>query len=257
MDVNKRMKLGQAIVNQELGKLELVDLRFWVDDKGLYWPSVTTYLDVWPKGKGFEMWLKDNGDEADRIMEDAGNQGSTVHRLTEDYDNGFEISLLGDSGMKYTSTEWKMLERYDEFSRTVKPKIEEIELKLVVPEMRTGGQLDRVVMIGDKRYLLDIKSSKGVYDSYFLQLACYAKMYEFTTGIKIDGICILWLNAATRTEKIDFKKLVFQGKSWQVVFPEKSIDHYYKLFQYIQEIWWEVNGDMKPKNLSYNLTIKK
>lgn len=257
MNLDKRLKAGQAIVNEEAGKLEFTDLRFWIDDRGLYWPSTTTYLDVWPKGKGYEMWLKDKGDDADRIMEDAGLQGSRVHAMTEMYDNGVELNLLDADGMKYSSTEWNMLEKYADFSNKVNPEIVFNELKIVVPEMRVGGVIDRVVRINGKLYILDIKTSKAIYDSYWLQLACYAKMYQAVMGEQIEGLCICWLNANTRTEKVDFKKMIINGRGWQLCFPEKDIDHYWKLFTQVQDIWWEVNGDVKPRHVSYNLTIKK
>ena len=43
-------------------------------------PSVTWMADYYPKGIGFNMWLKKNGDESDQIARLAADRGYKVHR---------------------------------------------------------------------------------------------------------------------------------------------------------------------------------
>src|SRR5690606_22689106 len=121
---------------------------------------------------------------------------------TEDYDNGLLVSLLDTDGHQtWTMKEWGYFSRYVEFRNQVGDamKILGIELQIVDPELREAGTIDRIVTIGDKTLLLDIKTSNNLYDSYYLQLAAYKRLFERKSPeIKIDAIGIVWLNAKTR-----------------------------------------------------------
>jgi hypothetical protein len=235
------------------GRITLLDSRFYFREDGAPVPSITTLLDAYPKSAGFYEWLKKNGEDSDEIRDEAGRKGSTVHRLTEQYDKGEEITLLTDGGeVGFTMLEWAMLERYIDFVTRFDPTIIEIEQNMVGE--RFGGTKDRVIRLGGKRYNLDIKTGNAVYAHQWLQLAGYTALDIELGHPKPDGLAILWLNAKTKTEG---RKDAIQGKGWQLLIAEKPWEDYYKIFEHVYALWMEENGSMIPRQVSYQLTHQK
>lgn len=238
-------------------QLTFLDTRFYVTESGDYVPSVTTYLEAYPKNAAFFEWLKKVGDDADEIRDEAGRKGSVVHGLTERYDNGEEISLLDDNGyIGYKLNEWAMFEKYVEFRTRFNTNIIHTELNLVSEVYKMGGTIDRVMTIEGKLYLLDIKTSNAVQPHYWLQLAAYQSLLlEKQPGLKLDGVAILWLNAKTRTEG---KKGAIQGKGWQLCTCEDGTEmiKYWNRFKACQTLWLAENEDSKPRQLTYSITHK-
>ena len=255
------------IKNQISNQLTFKDGRFYTDENGNYFPSATTLLEAYPKPAQLIMWMKEVGSKADEIRDAAGKRGSSVHQLTEDYDNGIECTLLDEYGKpRYSLEEWSMFERYVEFSVTHKPEHLLVEQTFINSSLGFAGTIDRVCIIDGKTYVLDIKTSNGIYNSYWLQLAAYKELYEDAlsswTGHQvvrnenmpsIDGVAILWLNAKTRTAG---KKGDVQGKGWQMV-SEFDTSKQWSLFQAVQQLWHAEHEGDKPKEFSYQLSHKK
>jgi len=57
-----------------------------------------------------------------------------------------------------------------------------------------GGTLDALLMIGNKIYLVDFKTSNHVTYRYFIQLGAYRHMLREVEGIEIDGVIVLQLD---------------------------------------------------------------
>ena len=235
-------------------QLTFTDARFYIDTAtGEYYPSVTTILEAYPKPYALLQWMKEAGSKSDEIRDAAGRRGSSVHQLTENYDNGLECNLLGENGQPlYSLEEWGMFEKYVDFSQTLQPDNQLIEQQILSSQLGFAGTIDRVCVINGKKYLLDIKTSNGIYNSYWLQLAAYARGLLVETKIAVDGVAILWLNAKTRTKKDT------QGIGWQLVTKtyEESLKDY-ELFEAVQKLWNAEHKGDKPKQFSYNLSYKK
>ncbi len=231
------------------------DARFYIDpETGAYYPSATTLLEAYPKPFALLQWMKEVGKSADEIRDAAGRRGSTVHTLTEDYDRGHQIDLLGEGGQPiYSMEEWGMFERYVDFSTRFNPDYSMIEQQVISPELGFAGTLDRIGVVDGKTYLIDIKTSNGIYNSYWLQLAAYRQAAGVTMGIQVDGVAILWLNAKTRTNG---KKGDYQGIGWQMVTRENT-DKDWELFQAVQKLWVAEHEGDQPKQFSYTLTHQK
>ena len=71
-------------------------------------------------------------------------------------------------------------------------KLKLIEEPLVSERLAFGGQLDIFARIEGKNRLIDIKTSNGIYDSAWLQLAGYDILLR-ENGYKVDEYQILWL----------------------------------------------------------------
>ena len=238
-------------------QITFLDNRFYLTPSGSFVPSVTTYLEAYPKSPQFFEWLKKAGEDADSIRDEAGRSGSKVHALTEDYDNGIEVSVLDENGyIGYKLNEWSMFERYVEFRRNHTTTIIHNELNVVSETYRMGGTIDRIMTVNGKLLLVDIKTSNIIHPHYWLQLSAYQKMIEEKQpDLHLDGVAILWLNAKTRTEG---KKDQIQGKGWQLCICEddKEISKYWSRFKACQQLWLAENEDSKPRQLSYSLTHK-
>lgn len=248
------------LIKTKPNQLTFVDGRFYTDVDGQYYPSATTILEAYPKPYQLMQWMKDVGNKADEIRDAAGRRGSNVHQLTEDYDHGMECSLLDENGKpKYSLEEWAMFERYVDFCKNYNPHNLLIEQTFVNGKLGFAGTLDRICIIEDKTYVLDIKTSNGIYNSYWLQLAAYKELYHemamssSETYPPIDGVAILWLNAKTRTYG---KNGTIQGPGWQMVTKDDS-DLDWDLFQSVKKLWLAEHQGDKPKEFSYQLTHKK
>lgn len=241
-------------------QITMLDARFY-QIGGNFYPSVTTILQAYPKDAGFYKWLKDVGNDADAVRDAAGERGTTVHKLTELYDDGMEVSLIKpvqinpfDSvdRIQYSMQEWAMFERYVNFRNRFPLEILASEMQLISETFQEAGTLDRYVILNNKRMIIDIKTSNQIYDHYWLQLAAYKRMFEEVSVQKVDQVAILWLNAKTRT---DGTKGAIQGEGWQLLTREDTTKDI-ALYEATKMLWKAQNGNMMPKETSYTLTHK-
>lgn len=247
------------IINNDTGRIEFLDARFYAAPGGQMVPSVTTLLEAWPKGAAYYEWLKKHGQDADAIRDEAGRRGSVVHNLTEALDRGERVELCGaDGSPKYLMSEWAMLERYADFRRKVKPAIHQIETNMVSAELGYAGTLDRLVSIDGDMWLLDIKTSAAVYDHYHIQLIAYWNLWRTINRIADHDalkvrLGILWLNAKTKTYG---KGESIQGPGWQLVESSDTKERLMALWDACRTMWHAHNEGTKPKSISYALSLQ-
>lgn len=234
----------------EFNRVEFLDQRFYQDTDGSYLPSVTTVLEAYPKGAYFEQWLKDVGNEADSIVERAAEQGTNVHNAAEQLLKGETVDFVN-----YTKDEWKMILRFHEFYEQNTPTIEAIEHNLVSKFVGCGGTIDMVCMLNGERWLLDTKTSGGIYDNHYVQLATYAVMWnEAYPTERIERIGCLHLRAKTRGASRDGKTI--QGLGWKIEEPKESQAELYEIFKNVKVLWHRLNPVSKPANVVYPATLK-
>ena len=238
-------------------QITFTDNRFYRTEDGGSVPSVTTILQAYPKDAHFFQWLKQMGEEADTIRDEAGRRGSIVHSLTERYDAGEEITLLTQSGeIGYKLNEWAMFERYVDFRNCHQFEIIHNEFNIISTKLGFAGTIDRVITLNGKNYLIDIKTSNAVHEFYWLQLQAYKRLlWEYYDSDKVvDGVAILWLNAKTRTYG---KSDAIQGPGWQLLIRDKAEESQdWELFKATQLLWSAQNQNIKPRELTYKLSHK-
>lgn len=266
--------------NPDNKQINFLDERFYTADGINFYPSVTTVLGVYPKGYGFNKWLKENGENADDILEKAGEEGSKVHDAIDQMIKGHEVRWTHtfvdtlqiqtvESGARfiddcanglqskyykeiqyYNADEWRMILKFVEFCEKWEPVFIANEFNIISDTMRIGGTLDIVCDIAGERWLIDVKTSNYIHKTHELQLAVYAKMFnEKNPDMKIDRVGIMWLKAQTRGE--DKKGKVIQGAGWQLKEFDRHYEDSYKLFRHIRAIWDEENPDYRPKNMIF------
>jgi hypothetical protein len=143
-----------------------------------WYPSVTTVLKVWHKGIGFEKYLagQNSWEESQEILKEAGRRGTIVHEATEKLERGEEL-VRED----YELDHWKLIAGFVEWHKKYNPKVILIEKSLVSDNLETGGTTDRLYQIEDEEYgtmivVLDIKTSKQIHDSYWIQTSVYRQL---------------------------------------------------------------------------------
>jgi hypothetical protein len=224
-------------------------------NKGNWLPSVTTFLDAYPKGIAYVMWLKQVGLNASQILKEAGEIGSNVHSAIDQFVKTGELYYLSsDQRELFRWEEWELICRAMEFFTIHKPEIIVHEFSFANDELGYGGTIDMICKIDGKIWLIDYKSGNAVYDSHFLQISAYAKAWELLNPqYKIEKTGILHLKASTR-KQVDGK---IQGSGWQLQESDNSIDDDFEYFKYCQKLWWKANKNARPKILEYPLSFKK
>ena len=238
--------------NAKLNRVDILDERFYTLDNKTFYPSVTTVLSAYPKGYAFNEWLKSTGFNADIILERAGQQGTNVHNAIEDFLNGQELVWIDDNGREnYTLNEWKMITKYMDFHTNYVQGTEmAVEAKMFSHDLKLGGTVDLVCTINNETWLIDFKTSNGLYKTYDMQLACYVSMWNEKNDPKIDRYGILWLNSSHRTVK------EFQGIGWTLKEVTKDHDYNMELYHHTRALWDQENPNYSPKNLSFPNTFK-
>lgn len=223
-------------------RVEFLDQRFYLHADGNYYPSVTTVLEAYPKGKRFEQWLKDVGNEAEDIVDRAATQGTNVHEAIERLLKGQSLEWIN-----FTLDEWQMILKFKEFFDAAKLVIEGIEVNIVSPTLGVGGTIDLVCTINGERWLIDFKTSSAIYDNHFVQIATYAMMWnEAYPEQRIERIGVLHLRAATRGPSRDGSKL--QGSGWKLDEASESPAELFELFKHVKVLWHRINPAAKPMN---------
>jgi hypothetical protein len=238
------------LLDTDVQQITFLDKRFYyVPDSGNYLPSVTTILDAYPKGPAFYEWLKKMGEDADEVRDDAGNVGSNVHRLTEQYDLGEYVGILNEMGeVNLQLKEWHMFEKYVDFRTRFGAEMTHIEVQAMDEELGYAGTLDRIFKLNGEYWLMDIKTANYMHNHFWLQQAAYRALLN-KKGIQIDRVGILHLNSLHRTEG---KKGDIQGMGWKL-YDKTDTSKDLELFNATHKLWLAEFGTMKPKCVSYKL----
>jgi len=234
-------------LDEKTQQANVLDERFYTQDNKIFYPSVTTVLNAYPKGAFFEQWLRDTGNNSKTILREAGEQGTKVHNAIDDFLKGSPVTWIDDNGNAFfTLKEWQMINRFMKFFSVVDNTGFLSESIVFDNKLKLGGTMDLVCKINGETWLIDYKTSNAIHKTYRMQLAMYKQMFENQSKMKIDRYGVLWLNAATRTDKPPM-----QGKGWQIKEFTKFFEDDFKLFGHTRAIWDEENPDYKPKNLAF------
>jgi hypothetical protein len=136
------------------------------------------------------------------IQEDLGGP-----QWKRDAYNADQVDLAENAILSYY--EWRRINAYD-------MKTEHIELPLVSEKYRYGGTIDWYGEINDEMWLVDIKTSKGLYPEHTFQVAAYYRLL-YENGYQVDGVRLLRVG---RTEDEGFDDHVLDSptlcSAWNV-----------------------------------------
>lgn len=235
-------------------QVNFLDSRFY-ERKGKYYPSITRILQSYPKGVHFENWLKDHGHTSEHIAFKAAETGKKVHNLIERYLKGEKLEWLNSFGnANYELDVWQMTLRFVEFWETFEPTLIHSEINLYSDKYEIAGTCDLVLKIKGELWLLDIKTSNHLQNSYDLQTSAYTVCWNelFEENITRNGI--IWLKS--NKHKPANKNGKMQGKGWEIRESERSIEKNWELFTHVHELYKIENPNDKPVFHSFPLTIQ-
>ena len=106
-----------------------------------------------------------------RSMNDAAEKGTSIHGIAEKLLRGEQIDFI-QPGTEHAC------QSVAELITALRPKPVAIEATVWSHKHKYAGTLDLLATIDDELWLIDWKSSKGVYPDFALQLAAYAMADE-------------------------------------------------------------------------------
>tara|TARA_R110000796_G_scaffold84972_8_gene184792 strand:+ start:94 stop:864 length:771 start_codon:yes stop_codon:yes gene_type:complete len=239
-------------ISEDAKQITLPDSRYY-QRNGEYYPSITYVLQYYPKGKFFQDWLKKVGYSADHIVKRAGEEGTQVHEMCEDYLNGKELNFLSNGHPMYSPLVWQMFLKFVDWWETYNPKLIETEVHLFSDELKVAGTCDMVCEIDGKLWIIDFKTSNHLQTTYDLQTAIYGKCYEECYGKKADHYGVLWLKSSKRGPKSG----TMQGKGWEMYESKRSQDTNIDIFKTVKKLFDLENPRHSPIFTEFKTTAKR
>lgn len=227
--------------------------------KIIFRPSVTWVCDYYPKGIGFNKWLKKNGDESDQIARLAADRGYKVHRAVallnagetvsindalEGQDGDFEALTPDEYAGVMSYVEWWNSEgflQYEilKFEHTIWPDVQACAEKYNMPAewFFFAGTLDLLVRrrADDARIVIDMKTSLDIWPSHEMQVSAYKRAEG------ADGAAILQLNYR-RNKK----------KKWKFT----EVPDCFELFAATRKIWANETLGVEPLQRDFPMSLK-
>lgn len=124
--------------------------------------------------------------KAKNTLKTRSDDGSTTHKLIEIILSGKPVDLSN-----YNEGVQSSVSKFIEFQKKNKLIPEACEQHLWSEQNCYAGTADFIGYCNGKHVLMDWKTSKGIYDEYWLQMSAYVMAFEEQTGIKLEGASIL------------------------------------------------------------------
>ena len=239
-------------ISDDHKQITLPDGRYY-QRNGEYYPSVTYVLSYYPKGKFFEDWLKKVGYASEYIVKKAGEEGTLVHEMIEDYLNGKELNFLQHGIPMYNPRIWQMFMRFVDFWETYNPTLIEAEVHLFSDELKIAGTCDMVCEIDGEIWVIDFKTSNNLQTTYDLQTALYTKCFEECFNKKVNRSGVLWLKSSKRGPKTG----KMQGKGWEVHESKRTQEENIDIYKTVRKLFNLENPNHKPAFTQFKTTAKR
>jgi hypothetical protein len=117
-----------------------------------------------------------------------------------------------------------------------------------------SGTLDLLVELNGQKWILDIKTSNNIHESYFLQMSAYTKAYEERYLQTVDRNGIIWLKSSKRGPDKSGKKM--QGAGWEIMEGKKTLDEYFQMFLHTYETYKIMHPETEIELLTLPNTVK-
>jgi hypothetical protein len=182
-------------------------------------PGVTTILGVINK-PALVKWANDLGLQgivSKTYVDETARVGTLAHEMIQEYLGGPKWNRKAFNSGQIDLAENAVLSFYEwERVNNYKMVTEHIELPLVSEQVRYGGTIDWYGTIEGKKWLVDIKTSKGLFPEHVYQVSAYWNLLE-ENGYQVDGVRLLRVG---RTEDEGFDDHVIDKphlcKAWNV-----------------------------------------
>lgn len=173
----------------EIVRKEIDDSHYYFVD-GEFYPGVTTILDeAGPVPYALKQWFKNNSaQDIEEKSSTALTFGSRMHDAYEKIFNGVPLFLNKDYPL---TKEKKHIYSVYSWASQVKPEVIQTECVVASKEFQYAGTLDLLCKIDNEYWVIDFKTSAGIYDSYLWQVEAYRRAVKETFGIEVQHAGIL------------------------------------------------------------------
>lgn len=204
----------------------------YINKDGKAVPSVTTIIKMVnkPALMNWSNWLGRQGTSYTHYMEKVSYIGTCVHEI-------IECKLTGKKFELETPNTWFLevrdyIENFIEWYNDIELIPIKIEEKMVSD--RFGGTCDIYCEFDGKKTILDIKTSKSVYSTMFIQLAGYVILKELQ-GEVVEQVGILTVNRKEAyVTLLDRKEMDVYIDAFN-----KLVDAFYSIYQLTEMYGWE------------------
>lgn len=115
----------------------------------------------------------------------AGDWGTIVHKAVEEW-------IKNKVELKLEESQQKAFNNFKEWAKENKVEFLESEKHVWSKELWIGGICDMVIKMGGKKYVADIKTSNGIYNEMFFQMAAYDLCLREMGGYEdIEGYLVI------------------------------------------------------------------
>ena len=184
--------------------------RFYTTPTGEKYPSVTTIMPV--KEDVLNQWRDRIGaDEAAKVLRRAGNRGTKMHSLCEDYLKGNLTDMKIRMLMPFDKMLFGQVRKYlDSYINNIYC----MEQALYSTRLKLAGRVDLVAEWKGRLAIIDFKTSikekkEDWITNYFVQCTAYAEMFEDLTNRKIDDIVVLIATEDQMPQVFEKKKAAY------------------------------------------------
>lgn len=207
-----------TIDRDNLSRFTTDDARVYTDESDIFLPSVTSVLDERPEPDGIKYWKQKYDGSGDTkhwkdILMYKSNRGTMIHYNllnefadedmygTEESDSSDELKLEGDwkryqSDLAYAEDAWKEIK---EVRGITDDSVLDVECFVTNIGVGYAGQFDLLYVDDDRNIVLsDLKTGKGIYEKYKLQLTAYENALE----LPIDKLEIVRIHPDSQTWEV-------------------------------------------------------
>jgi len=219
-------------------------------------PSSTWIASYVPVSIGLLKWYAEHGyDQAELLKNEAGERGSKTHKATEDIDAGKKVKI-DDKYINPTTgkeeelsfQEYHNIMTYINWEKEVKPKLIASEFNVYADFY--AGTVDRLFLIGDDVWLVDLKTSQSIFLSAILQISSYKHALQFDKEIMAK---IKKLGKTVDDVKIATLQIGFRRNKKGYFFKEHPDK--FEVFKHSYGLWKDENEGKSPKQRDYPLYL--
>ena len=178
-------------------------------------PGVTTILGVLNK-PALVKWANNlglQGIDSSKFVDEKAAIGTLAHQMIADYLRGEKTDTGEYSKVQIDQAENAVLSFFEwEKTHHIEPIL--IEEPMVSEIFCFGGTIDCLGRVNDKLYLIDLKTSGGIYPEMLIQLAAYKQLLT-EHGHNVDQTIILRVGR-TEDEGFEERQANNLAKRWEI-----------------------------------------
>lgn len=162
-------------------------------DTNKFYRNVTTILGIIDKGYNYDEWLKNNGHNAEIIIDRAGSFGTAFHMLVQRFLTGDDVSYFDNKylGDRASTELWERFNIWIDFWKElnekykVEYKYEGVEFITYSEEYGYAGTIDFICRLDGIPAIFDWKTGNYIGNKEGLQQIAYMKTLNINKGFLI------------------------------------------------------------------------